>query len=141
MQCKPPAFNSITNGISIYSKTFPFIVYARGTYLQTTDYFTTVNCHNHAFLMLLFLSFALQVVVVLFTDFKTEECCDIVELFDGDNVKAPLITSLSGSYSSDPPLRFNSTQRFMYIKFTTDDDVAYSGFTAIFESIDKGMIK
>jgi hypothetical protein len=80
----------------------------------------------------------LQLVVIVFKDFKTEDCCDIVELFDGDTVKAPSIATLSGSYSSDAPLRFNSTQRFMFIKFTTDDAVAYSGFTATFETIDRG---
>jgi len=66
-----------------------------------------------------------------FDAFSTEECCDFVYLYNGDNVKSPLITSLSGS-PAVPVGIFNTTQRYMYIRFRSDETDTDTGFTATF---------
>jgi len=81
-----------------------------------------------------------QVVTLDFTFFSTESCCDFVELHDGDSVKSPAIVKLSG-FLSPPPGGFNSTQRNMFIRFTTDSTITDRGFSAVYSSEAPGLIK
>jgi len=69
-----------------------------------------------------------------FTAFYTETCCDFAFVYDGVSIKAPLIASLSGAYST-LPAAINSTQRYMYIRFRTDATFTATGFTARYTSI------
>ena len=61
---------------------------------------------------------------------------DQVHLYDGVDTSAPLLASLSDSLAS--PEAYTSTQRYMYVRFTTDvsfmtDRISY-GFNATYES-------
>jgi hypothetical protein len=72
-----------------------------------------------------------------FDEFNTESCCDLVTLYDGDSGKAQLIAKLSGTYLK-APTGFNSTQRFMYIRFVSDDSITYRGFSASYTTATSG---
>lgn len=72
-------------------------------------------------------------------EFDTESCCDHLYIYDGDSAKAPLIASLSGAYTESPG-RFNSSQRFMYIRFRSDDTITGRGFVATYTTSSPGML-
>ena len=80
----------------------------------------------------------MQLVGLQFDTFRTEECCDFVNIYNGDSSKSPLIQSLSGSYSQ-PVGIFNSTQRYMYIRFRSDESDTDSGFTATYVTTNTGI--
>ena len=69
---------------------------------------------------------SLQNVTIDFDDFNTDPCCDIVYVYDGDTDKAPLI----GAFVDVNPESRTSTQRYMYIKFVTDDANVNTGWSA-----------
>lgn len=81
----------------------------------------------------------LQVVVIDFSHFATEPCCDFVTIYDGYNMKSPLIVSLSGTFST-PPTGYTSSQQHMYVRFTTDASINAPGFSATFKSISSSKI-
>ena len=81
----------------------------------------------------------LQYVTLDFTEFNTESCCDTVNIYDGDSTKARLIAKLSGSYVT-PPTGLNTTQRYMFIRFTTDDTITARGFAANYQTTSIGLI-
>jgi len=68
-----------------------------------------------------------------FTYFATEECCDALILFDGDSVKATRIALLSGM-RIPPPSGLNSTQKFMFVRFSSDSSGTARGFNATYTS-------
>jgi len=74
-----------------------------------------------------------HVVKLMFDDFMTEKL-DVVKVYDGSSVNAPLLRSISGSLESMPS--FVSTGSQMTLRFKTDGSVVYSGWRAHFESID-----
>jgi len=75
-------------------------------------------------------------VTLTFTDFSVEACCDFVTIYDGDSTKSPLIASLSGTLP--PGTQYNSTQRYMYIRFLTDPSDNDRGFSATYQSSTRG---
>ena len=75
----------------------------------------------------------MQFVQVDFTFFATEACCDTLILFDGDSVKAPRVAVLAGSLVP-PPSGLNSTQKFMFVRFSSDSADAARGFSATYTS-------
>jgi CUB domain len=75
-----------------------------------------------------------QIVSLVVTDISTESCCDVITIFDGSNFKSDLIVTLSGT-SVIAPVGYNSTQRYMLIRFITDSSVASRGFKAEFRAI------
>lgn len=70
-----------------------------------------------------------QIIILDFDDFNTESCCDYVEIYDGSNSKAPLIKTLFGTFTT-PPGGYNSSQRYMFVKFTSDSSTVRRGFSA-----------
>jgi hypothetical protein len=76
------------------------------------------------------------VVTLTFNDFSLEACCDFMTIYDGDSTKSPLLASLSGTLP--PGTQFNSTQRYMFILFTSDDSENDKGFTAHYRSTTRG---
>jgi CUB domain len=74
-----------------------------------------------------------QVVELDFNSFDTESCCDFVSILDGYDLKSMLMERLSGNYFT-PPGGISSSQRYMFIQFTTDDTVVRSGFSATYIS-------
>jgi len=72
-------------------------------------------------------------VQVDFTFFDTEECCDVLGVFDGESVKSPRIALLRGSLVP-PPSGIISTQRFMLLRFSSDSTDAAQGFEATYTS-------
>lgn len=71
----------------------------------------------------------MQIILLDFDDFNTESCCDYVEIYDGSNSKAPLIRTLSGTFTT-PPGGFSSSQRYMFVEFTSDSSIVRRGFSA-----------
>jgi hypothetical protein len=72
--------------------------------------------------------------VLDFTDFDTESCCDKVTINDGESSKAPLIATLSGLYGT-PPGGYRTTQRYLFLRFVSDDSITSRGFRATFLSV------
>jgi len=66
-------------------------------------------------------------VKLTFNSFSTESY-DYVKLYDGYDSSKPLIAILYGSI--DLSLPYTSTQRYMFITFTSDETITSSGFSA-----------
>ena len=79
-----------------------------------------------------------QIINIVFNDFETEFCCDIVYLYDGETTKDPLIMSISGSDTA--PNGYNSTQRYMLVRILTDATTTAKGFRATYTSIGLGLL-
>jgi hypothetical protein len=71
------------------------------------------------------------VVSLSFDFFYTESDYDFVYIYDGADEEAPLIAKLHGLYPS-LPTGFTTTQRNMFVRFTSDDSVHNGGFSASF---------
>lgn len=56
---------------------------------------------------------------------------DTLKIFDGDSTDAPLLAALTGDTIPGP---INSTGKFLYITFNSDDTISEEGFLAYFES-------
>jgi len=68
-------------------------------------------------------------IMLNFRNFNTEPTYDYVTVYDGDSETAPILTTLSGSLSEDPP-RITSTGHSLFVKFVSDASINRSGFTA-----------
>ena len=80
-----------------------------------------------------------QVVVLDFSDFATEACCDFVMVYDGGDTKSRLIVYLSDTPAT-PPTGLTTTQQYMFIRFTSDDSINDRGFRATFRSVSSGTM-
>jgi len=78
----------------------------------------------------------LQLVSLDFTVFQTESCCDFVYVYDGDSTKSTLLQTLSGTINPD---RIISTQRSLFIRFTSDPTDTDIGFAATYTTSASGM--
>lgn len=67
-----------------------------------------------------------------FIDFLTA-ADDFVRIHDGDNVNAPLVVTLNGSYAV-PPGGFLSTQAYMLVEFISSPNISNRGFNATYRS-------
>ena len=63
------------------------------------------------------------------TDFKTEPCCDKLKIYDGLNSGASLLHMISGNDSSNR--EFVTTGKSMYLLFTSNEVIAFSGFRGL----------
>ena len=72
------------------------------------------------------------VIELLFYTFTTESSADYVRVYDGDSTSAPLIGQFSGS-SLPAPITSSSTK--LYVRFTSDGSVTYTGFIARYQGI------
>jgi hypothetical protein len=91
---------------------------------------SVASINKRAYIMCIFLC---QVVELDFNYFQTEECCDFVSVLDGYDEKSPLIEMFSGSYFL-PPGGITSTQRYLFVRFMTDETVMLEGFSATYVS-------
>jgi len=64
-----------------------------------------------------------------FDYFSTQINVDVLSIFDGGDANAPLIASLSGS-SVDLLGPYMSTLQQMFLRFVSDSNNAYAGFSA-----------
>jgi len=71
--------------------------------------------------------------MLTFTALNTESCCDYVAVYDGGSEFAPRIVRLSGRLSSLPS-SYYTTQVYMFVSFTSDRSLAYSGFNASYQA-------
>jgi len=69
-----------------------------------------------------------------FTNFLTQPNNDWVVLYDGPSASSPLIARLSGSYTQAPS-GFQTTQRYMFVRFASSGNLGVRGFTATYESV------
>jgi hypothetical protein len=76
------------------------------------------------------------VIELRFSYFVTESNNDVVRVYDGIDSSAPLIASLSGIYNKPP--NCDSTQRNMFVQFTSDGSNAFPGFFAVYRSVIPG---
>jgi CUB domain len=72
----------------------------------------------------------LQTVTIVFSSFNIAFYNDFVYVYDGYNTSASLLASVTGYYSSN--LTYTSSQRFMFIRFTSSIYSGYSGFYATY---------
>ena len=78
--------------------------------------------------------FVLQLVTLDIDDFYTYNAGDTLSIYDGMyGASAPLIITLSGSYGV-PTGPYTTTQRYLFIQFTTDANYNQRGFTATFRT-------
>ncbi|XP_052085911.1 MAM and LDL-receptor class A domain-containing protein 2-like [Mytilus californianus] len=70
-------------------------------------------------------------VVLTFTDFITEDCCDYVNVFDGLTNSDLLLVSLKGDLSAQRKV-VKSTANKMLVYFSSDGSLIYPGFRAIY---------
>lgn len=64
--------------------------------------------------------------------FNTEQCCDYLEVYGGENMTYPLMSILAGRYtlSQPPPLQSCS----FYLRFRSDSSAVSEGFTVTFSA-------
>ncbi|CAJ0591062.1 unnamed protein product [Cylicocyclus nassatus] len=72
-------------------------------------------------------------VMLTFTDFATEDCCDKVEIYDGPNASYPKLAELSGNALQTNT--FYSTQESMFLTFYSDYTQNDKGFSAYYKEI------
>ena len=77
-------------------------------------------------------------VVLQFSRFSTESCCDIVTVYDGTTVNAPILGQFSGT--DIPPVFSTVSRSGMLVRFTTDGSVTSSGWAASYGTIDSTII-
>jgi CUB domain len=68
-----------------------------------------------------------------FNYIKTEECCDFVCIYDGNNSDASMMDKLSGDYLPPWP-SYTTTQRYLFVEFESDYAVQFAGFDATYQS-------
>jgi CUB domain len=73
-------------------------------------------------------------VMLTFNDLDTESDYDYVYLYDGSSESDPMIIDYTGSYRALLPTWMTS-QRYMFIRFTSDTSFASRGFDAIYTSV------
>ena len=69
-------------------------------------------------------------IKLTFTYFVTEANYDYLYVYDGDSTSSPQILKWSGEKTGR---EVNSTGQHLFLKFTTDYSVTYTGFTINFE--------
>lgn len=79
----------------------------------------------------------LQFVTIQFDFFETYNASDVVYIYDGNNLNAPLMVTLNGSYET-PPGPWTTTQRQMLIRLRTDGVNHARGFSAMCKSLARG---
>jgi CUB domain len=62
---------------------------------------------------------------------------DYVFIYDGDNMNAPLIATLSGPYTPLYPY-YMSSQSNMLVRFVSDNNTFYKGFNFTYKSVIAG---
>lgn len=75
-------------------------------------------------------SLLIQVVTLTFDEFSTESNYDFVRLYDGCNATSASLGSLTGPLLSSRS--FTTSQRCMYVTFTSDGSVTSTGFYAAY---------
>lgn len=73
-----------------------------------------------------------MVVSVTFNVFGTQLSSDFIRIYDGFNTSSRLIAALSGTNLNQ--YTYSSTQKYMYIRFTSNISDTYPGFAAVFQS-------
>ena len=75
-----------------------------------------------------------QTLFLEFLAFRTEANYDYVYLYNGYSDIDTLIVRLSGLYTSPLPGPYTTTQPYLYVRFTSDPSVIYTGFEARYTS-------
>eukprot|EP00010_Vexillifera_abyssalis_P006118 CAMPEP_0201552900 /NCGR_PEP_ID=MMETSP0173_2-20130828/19217_1 /ASSEMBLY_ACC=CAM_ASM_000268 /TAXON_ID=218659 /ORGANISM="Vexillifera sp., Strain DIVA3 564/2" /LENGTH=578 /DNA_ID=CAMNT_0047963485 /DNA_START=187 /DNA_END=1922 /DNA_ORIENTATION=+ len=71
-------------------------------------------------------------ILLKFTGFETEKCCDFVKIYNGFDNSAPRIASLSGNTLPDP-IQVNSDH--VFVEFTSDRSTQLGGFNATYSAL------
>ena len=76
-------------------------------------------------------SYSGYVVQLFVLDLHLQNCCDYVDIYDGSSTSNSKITRLTSKVENAV---FHSTQRYMFIRFKTDDSGTRKGFRFIYTS-------
>ncbi len=97
----------------------------------TANYDSDVSCSWHL------VSNSEEQLLLTFTEFSTEACCDIVRVYDGEDDAATLLLTHGGS---ELPPAVASSGNELYITFDTDGSVQSTGWTAQGDCSDDELI-
>ena len=84
-------------------------------------------------------SVSLQVVTIHFDYFDTQPDVDVLSIYDGREVDAPLLKNLSGS-NVDLLGPYMSTLQEMFLRFTSDSTINSIGFSAEYTTTTIGRL-
>ncbi len=71
-------------------------------------------------------------ITLSFSSLQMESCCDLLRVYNGSNMAAPLLLSVTGSVT---PASVTATSGQMLIVFTSDGSVTLPGFAATWSSV------
>ncbi|CAK8673616.1 uncharacterized protein LOC143468203 [Clavelina lepadiformis] len=74
-------------------------------------------------------------VLVVFEDFRSEDCCDHLEVFDGTSFDSQLLATIKDKWNPHN-YRFISSQGSLYLRFISDTNVNYRGFSGYYTLIE-----
>jgi CUB domain len=72
-------------------------------------------------------------VALSFSYFYTESYFDFVYIYNGNDTSGSLLAGLSGSISSS--LSYTTTQRYMFVMFSSNGYTTYGGFNASYQIV------
>ena len=73
-------------------------------------------------------------IILEFTEFNTESCCDRVRVYDGNSSSANLLGEFAGT---NIPESIRSSSNSLFVRFTSDGSVTSSGWSANYYSTDE----
>lgn len=76
-------------------------------------------------------------ITLTFSQFQLESCCDYLYVYNGANASAPLLGTYNGT--TLPPT-LSATSGAMFLRWTTDGSVTYSGFAASWSAVVSGTV-
>jgi CUB domain len=79
------------------------------------------------------LSVVHQFVRLNFEKISTEKQADVIYVYDGKNANGSLVDQLSGTSWIVLPT-YTTTQRYLFIRFTTNNETEFAGFSAKYSS-------
>jgi CUB domain len=71
----------------------------------------------------------LQIIIISFPSVNMGYYSDYLYVYDGYSTLAPRIALVTGSQS---PLNYRTSQRYMFVRFTSGTSSSYSGFNATY---------
>ncbi|KAI9551408.1 hypothetical protein GHT06_021741 [Daphnia sinensis] len=110
----PPCFNAIQSSSGlIASPSFPFSYDSN----MRCEWLITVGNSER--------------VLLEFFDVNTEKDYDVIQIYDGDNDRAPFLQRISGDHRNEVVFQV-STSNVVLVSFTTDESISETGFAAKF---------
>lgn len=94
-----------------------------GLYINNLNITTTI-CSGNA-----------QCLQLTFTEFSTQNCCDYLEIYDGDTVSTAILRFLRGDINPGTIYSTANSNGCLTLRFTTSSEVVSTGFKANFSCV------